>query len=214
MNDRTWELMTKHLEAGDYSIFSSQQSAPSAKVLRDTAKRLDCKFPDEFIAHASNEFGGIYIEVNEEIWPRAKEFDVGPFWSFLYGLYTFNIAKGIPDFMDLAENARQFQEDTQLKAVPFLKVIGDADVYCFDKSGKIVRYNHELNELEPESKSFFELLDYELSELAQRKKQKKALLRSAKKKFAKKKATKKKPAKKSAAKTKASPRKAPPKKKK
>ena len=213
MNDRTWELITTHLEAGDYSIFSSQQSAPSAKVLRDTAKGLGCKFPDEFIAHASNEFGGVYIEVKEEIWPRAKEFDVAPFWSFLYGLYTFNIAEGIPDFMDLAESGRQFQEDTHLKAVPFLKVIGDADVYCFDKSGKIVRYNHELNELEPESRSFFELLDYELSELAQRKKRKKALLKSTKKKSIKKKAAKKATAKKKSAPKKASKTKAPKKKK-
>lgn len=169
MSDRTWELMQKHLESGCYYIVSSQDSAPDAETLRGVFQSLGCPLPDEFLWHATNRYGGLYVEVNEDLWPRPKEFDVGPFWSFLYGLYTLNVADGIPDFMNLAEAATSFQDETGLTAVPFLKVIGDADVYCFDKKGTVVRWDHETNEIEPVGMSFFQVLDHELGELAARK---------------------------------------------
>lgn len=212
MKDRTWELMTRHLQPGDYLIVSSQDSAPSAAALNKAAKKLGCQFPDEFIAHATNKYGGLYVEVKEELWPRPQEFDVGPFWSFLYGMYTLNISAGIPEFLDLAKTARDFQKFSGLKAVPFLKIVGDNDAYCFDPAGNIVRYDHELNELEPDSRSFFELLNDELKDLAERKERKIKLLKSAKKKTAKK-PVKKKSAKKKVAK-KSAPKKPAPKKKK
>lgn len=168
MNDRTWELMQKHLDAEAFYIVSSQGSAPSEADLQRTASDLGCVFPDDFVAHSSNKYGGLYVEVREELWPRAKEFDVGPFWSFLYGLFTLNISEGIPEFMDLTANAREFQTETGLQAVPFMKIIGDADVYCFNTAGQITRYNHELSELELVDRSFFEVLDFELAELVSR----------------------------------------------
>jgi hypothetical protein len=172
MNDLTWQLMQKHLDGESFFMVSSQDSAPSETQLRRAAADLGCVFPDEFVAHASNKYGGLYVEVKEELWPRAKQADVGPFWSFLYGLFTYNIADGIPEFMDLAANAREFQAETQLPAVPFLKIIGDADVYCFAANGQIARYDHELNELEMVDRTFFDLLDYELGELVDRKERK------------------------------------------
>jgi hypothetical protein len=169
MNDRTWELMRKHLDAESFYMVSSHDSAPSNDKLLRVASELGCVFPDEFVAHASNKYGGLYVEVKEDLWPRAKELAVGPFWSFLYGLFTYNVSEGIPEFMNLAANARQFQAETSLQAVPFMKIIGDADVYCFNSTGEITRYDHELNELEAEGRSFFELLDHELGELVDRK---------------------------------------------
>ena len=171
MHDRTWELIQKHLDAESFNVMSCQESAPSVTDLRRVASDLGCVFPDEFIAHSCNEFGGLYVEVKEELWPRAKEFDVGPFWSFLYGFFTFNISEDIPEFMDLATIAREFQAETKLQAVPFMKIIGDADVYCFNATGAITRYDHELNELEEVNQEFFDLLDYELAELVDRKEQ-------------------------------------------
>lgn len=172
MNDRTWELLEKHLESGCYFIVSSQDTAPSVADLRAVAIELGCEFPDEFLAHSSNKYGGLYVEVNEDLWPRPKEFDVGPFWSFLYGLFTYNSADEIPEFMDIRANGRTFQEETGHTAVPFLKIIGDADVYCFDQTGQIVRWSHEEDILEPVNRSFFDLLDDELRELAERKERK------------------------------------------
>jgi hypothetical protein len=169
MQDRTWELLQKRLESGCYYIVSSQDSAPTESDLRAVARDLGCELPEEFIVHSTNKYGGVYVEVKEELWPRPKELDVGPFWSFLYGLYTLNIADGVPDFMNLQKNAREFQNDTEHKVIPFLKIVGDADAYCFDQRGAIVHWDHELNELEKQDKSFFEVLDFELGELAIRK---------------------------------------------
>ena len=169
MHDRTWELMQKHLDTKSFYMVSAHDSAPSEDALQLAAAEFGCVFPAEFVAHSTNQYGGLYVEVKEEFWPRPKEFDVGPFWSFLYGLFTFNLSEDIPEFMDLAANAREFQSRTGIQAVPCLKIIGDADLYCFDEDGNIAQYNHELNQLESEDRSFFELLDDELGELVQRK---------------------------------------------
>lgn len=169
MLDRTWELMQKHLEADTYYIVSSQDSAPTAEALQAIAKSFGCELPRDFIAHSTNKYGGLYVEVKEELWPRPKELDVGPFWSFLYGLYTLNAAEGIPDFLNLEVHAGEFQEETGHKAIPFMKLIGDADAYCFNERGVVVRWDHETNELEEQGESFFEALDHELGELAERK---------------------------------------------
>lgn len=172
MKDRTWELMQVHLDAESFSMMSSQDSAPNETKLRKIASGFGCILPDEFVAHSTNKYGGLYVEVKEELWPRPKEFDVGPFWSFLYGLFTYNIADEIPEFMDLARAAHEFQAETELKALPFMKIIGDVNVYCFDSVGQIVRYNHERNELEESEHSFFDFLSYELGALVNRKSKK------------------------------------------
>jgi len=161
--------MQKHLESGVYDVVCAHDSAPEESDLRRVARELGCELPDEFVVHATNSHGGLYVEVKEELWPRAKAGDVGPFWTFLTGLYTYNIADGIPEFMDLRLSAVEFQEETSFTAIPFLKIIGDADVYCFTTGGQIVRWDHELNELTPQNRSFFDLLDFELGDLAERK---------------------------------------------
>ncbi len=58
--------------------------------------------------------------------------------------------------------------------LPILKVIGDADVYCFNPAGEIRRWMHEEDIFEPFEGSFFDLLEYEFKELDGRRKRKKA----------------------------------------
>lgn len=100
MQDRTWELLQKHLETGIYDVVSAQSSAPSESELRAVADELGCPLSDEFVVHSTNQYGGLCVEVKEELWPRAEAFEVGPFWSFLYGFYTFNIAEGNREVAD------------------------------------------------------------------------------------------------------------------
>jgi hypothetical protein len=169
MQDKTWSLMEKHLEQDTYQIVSAQSNAPSVEKLSAIGAALGCAFPEQFIVHASGQYGGLYVAVKEDIWPRAKEFDVGPFWTFLYGFCTFNTAEGIPEFMDIQIITENFRNDTSLDLVPFMKLFGDASRYCFDAKGDIHLWDHGTNEAEPVEKSFFELLDYQLGELKQRK---------------------------------------------
>src|SRR3954452_1044479 len=67
------------------------------------------RLPDEFREFTMSGLGGLYMEVREEFWPRAKQYDVGPFWSFLYGIKVFGIADGIPDWLDIRVQYKEFK---------------------------------------------------------------------------------------------------------
>lgn len=169
MDDRTWSLVQKHLEAGVYRIVAAQDSAPSEDELATFGREVGCSLPEDFVAHAAGRYGGLCIEVKEELWPRPKQYDVAPFWSFLYGMYTFNIAEGIPEFMDIRAGTKALRELSNLSLVPCLKVFGDANRYCFNEEGRLGLWDHETNEVYYDSGSFFDVLDHELSELQKRK---------------------------------------------
>ena len=74
---------------------------------------------------------------------------------------------------------REFKEATQTVLVPFLKVIGDADVYCFDEIQKIRRWDHETGEAKMIEKTFTEVFTYEVAELRKRKDRKLAERKTA-----------------------------------
>ncbi len=56
--------------------------------------------------------------------------------------------------------------------LPFLKVIGDADVYCFDAEGRVQQWSHEEDTFESYDGNFFDVLRYEFLELEDRRKRK------------------------------------------
>lgn len=170
-------LLEKHLESGAYTICACGEDCPSEKDIKEFEKQIGYKLPDDFRDFSFSTLGGIYVEVKEEIWPRAKQYDVGPFWSFLYGLYVYGFADDIPEWMDIRKAVDDFRAETESNYTPFMKIVGDADIYCFGEDKKIYRWSHETFELEHIDKSFLDLLDYELSELEDRKEKKKAQLR-------------------------------------
>jgi hypothetical protein len=171
--DQTKNILDKYLDE-DFACFACGDDAPSEPVMVNLAARLGVQFPDEFIQHSTSEWGGIYIEVKEEVWPRPAPYEVGPFWSFLYAIFIYGTSAEIPDWMNLELAADDFRTDTGHQVVPFLKIIGDADVYCFDANGNIVRWDHETDEFEKINKSFFALLDDEVRKLKERKERKKS----------------------------------------
>jgi hypothetical protein len=140
-----------------------------ARTGRAIGKRYGVAYPEEFVAQLSGRFPGIYVEVKEDVWPRPKLYDVGPFWSFLYALHTFTPSPESEDWMRLDIAAEQFQEKTGIVAAPVLKIVGNPDMYCVDAEGKIVHYDHELNEVKPENRTFWELFDWQVAELKDRK---------------------------------------------
>jgi len=70
--------------------------------------------------------------------------------------------------------ARGFQKGSGLRCVPILQVVGDANFYCVDANGSIVRYDHETNELSAENGDFWSIFEREVAELKSRKVRKKA----------------------------------------
>jgi len=183
MEDKTWELLDSNLD-GDFRVLPMAPNKSSEEDVSDVEVRLGIKFPEEYKVHLLGNGDvvlgnrGIYIEVKEAVWERPKAFDVGPFWSFLYGLHTYTASKESEDWMRLEVVGKEFFANTGIKAVPILKVIGDADLYCVNESSLISIYRHEENKIEPTDMTFWEVLEFELKELKERKNRKITLAQS------------------------------------
>jgi hypothetical protein len=156
-----------------FQVVACQGHEPSDADVAAFETDVGFRLPGEFRDFTMSGLGGLYMEVREELWPRAKAYDVGPFWSFLYAIKVFGIAEGIPDWLDIREQYKQFQAEGFPDLVPFLQLVGDADKYCFDSAGQIIRWSHE----DPERRdgvdlSFSDLLMREIRELETRQQQK------------------------------------------
>ena len=177
MKDRTIELLEAYLDE-DLQVFPMAPNKSSARDIKDVEIKLGIQFPEEYKIHllgsGDEVIGnrGIYVEVLETIWQRPNVLDVGPFWSFLYGLHTYTASKQSEEWMRLEVAGKEFFENTGIKAVPILKIVGDADLYCVDENSKIGMYRHEENNIETLNMNFWEVLDYELRELKDRKQRK------------------------------------------
>jgi hypothetical protein len=177
MEDKTLEILGKYLDK-DFTVMPLARDKATITDIEYIENLFQIKFPDEYTAHLLAEDAevlaerGLYIEAKEEIWPRPKQYGVGPSWSFLYGLHTFTPSKESEDWMRLEFAGKQFSEKTGIKAVPILNIIGDANVYCINEKGKIVRYDHEKNKLEEANMNFWELLEKEIGALKERKEMK------------------------------------------
>lgn len=168
VKDQTDEILRRHLDR-DFNCVAGLDDAPTKHQLREVARKYGCKLPKDFVAHSTGKLGSIYIEVKEELWPRPKAYDVGPFWSFLYAIFVYGLSPKAPQWMNLDLAAAEFLEATGHSLIPCLKRVSDPDIYLFDTRGEIVRWSHEGDELRPFDGSFFKLLDLELGELRERK---------------------------------------------
>lgn len=169
--DETETILGRHLDR-DFRVYpmaDSQQTMPQVEAI---SRRHGIRYPVEYVAHLCGRFPGIYVEVKEEVWPRPKLYDVGPFWTFLYGLHTYTPTVDSDPWMRLDDSAKSFQSETGLCAAPILKIFNDADLFCVDAHGHIVQFIHETNELKPTNLTFWQLFEREVRELRTRKDQK------------------------------------------
>ena len=156
-----------------YKVIAQQGAEPSKADVAAFESRIGFSFPAEFREFAVHPLGGLYMAVREELWPRAHAHEVGEFWSFLYGLIVYSLSPQAPDWLQMSIAWRSMSDDGYPQLVPFLKVIGDPDPYCFTRDEKIVRWRHEKpSEPEEVSQSFPQVLMFEIRELEQRKERK------------------------------------------
>lgn len=157
-------------DKGSFAVFAVQGNEPSeadiAAFERDIA---GFTLPEEFRDFTMSALGGLYMEVHEDLWPRPEAFEVGPFWSFLYGLQVYGIADDVPDWLDIRVETQRFHDDGITDLVPFFRVVGDADRWCFDATGRIVGWHHDdPDERTVEDIAFGDLVLREIHELEQR----------------------------------------------
>ena len=108
------------------------------------------------------------------MWPRPEENNIGPFWSFLYGLYVHGFGKDIPEFMDIRTATADFRAETNTNYVPCLCVLTDPDLFCFDEKGRVRQWDHETGKALIVEGTFTELFAREIADLRKRKDRKKA----------------------------------------
>ena len=152
-----------------FNVVACQGNEPSEADVGAFERQCGFRLPADFRTFTMSPLGGLYMEVNEELWPRPEEFAVGPFWSFLYALKVFGIAEGIPEWLDIRVQFAELRDEGIEGLVPFLQRQGDADCYCFDSRGRIVQWQHE----EPEERAvvdstFPDLLMKEIRDLEDR----------------------------------------------
>jgi hypothetical protein len=153
-----------------FSVVTCQGNEPHEADIAVFEEDVGFRLPDEFREFTMSPLGGLYMEVREELWPRPKLYNVGPLWSFLYAITVFGIAEGIPEWLDIREQYKEFKAEGSADLVPFLQLVGDADKYCFDSAGRIIRWSHEESESREEDPvTFSELLLREIHELEERK---------------------------------------------
>jgi len=163
------ETYFRNYDKTAYSLFTQRGSEPTAKQLEAFEAEIGYRLPDEFREFALHPLGAFYIEVKEEIWPSAKEGEVGPFWTFLRALYVYSLSDEAPAWMQIKKATKRFRDEWQKPYVPFLKIETNADPYCFTPEGKIVIHGHETPD-EPEQidMTFSQVVMKELQELERR----------------------------------------------
>ncbi len=171
--DKTEDIINLIWNRDEYYLVAAGKDAPPKKKVMEIAARYGVCLPRDYLVHVTGQWGSPYLEVREHVWPRHKAGDVGPFWSFLYGLFVYAYSEKAPDWMQIGPAADKFEKIGH-KILPILKVIGDADVYCLNAEGNIQRWMHEGDLFEPFEGTFFDLLEYEFKELDSRRKRKKA----------------------------------------
>jgi hypothetical protein len=153
----------------DFSLFACGENPPSIQAIKEFENTFTITLPKDFRVFSMSRLGGIYIEAKESVWPKPKPYEVGPFWSFLYGIAVYGFAAGIPEFMDIRRQTTEFREFTQTKHVPFMKIMGDANVYCFDETGSISQWDHETGGFDSVTMNFLQVFEVEVKALAERK---------------------------------------------
>jgi hypothetical protein len=163
----------RHYDRSSFEVFACQGNEPSEDDIVAFEATIGFPLPSDFREFTMSPLGGLYMAVKEELWPRPQLYDVGPFWSFLYGLKVFGIAEGIPDVLDIRIATAEMRSEGFSDIVPFLQRIGDADKYCFNEAGRIIYWSHEVPEQrELVAETFPELLHREIKDLEIRKEQK------------------------------------------
>ncbi len=166
-----YEYFSTYAQAtSDYEVFSARGSEATEADIRAFETENEFQLSEEFREFSKSYLGGLCMFAKEEIWPAPKQGDVGAFWTFLRGLMVFGFSPDAPDELSIHKRLIEFRERFGAHdLVPFLKLYGTADRYCFDRRGQIVEFMHDdVTNPRVVDSSFSDLLMHEIRELEAR----------------------------------------------
>ncbi len=82
----------RNYDKNNYHVVSCMGNQPSERDIKKFEDQYKIKLPADFREFTMSPLGGLFMDVREEIWPQAKAFEVGPFWSFCRGIIVYGIA--------------------------------------------------------------------------------------------------------------------------
>ena len=160
---------------GDYFVMAAPVP-PSVDVVRAFAAEAGVVFPEDYVAFATSTLSGMDLTVKEEVWPAPTEFEVGEAWTFMRGLTLYGLAEGTPDWIDqrrATEGLSSYVDNlAEEPLVPFLKIYSNPNVWCFTRTGSIVRLWPGASEPEEIEESFYDVVRAEITNLHERKRRK------------------------------------------
>lgn len=156
------------IDTSSYQYWCSQSKSPTAAQAQAFFENMGFCLPADFCEFTTSRLDGLHIEVREDVWPRRKG---GKHWWFLYGISVFGLGSDIPDWLDLRHQYELFKSNaaSDQDLLPFMRVVSDADRYCFTREGEVVHWNHETRTAKVVDEVFSVCLLRELLELEQRK---------------------------------------------
>ena len=164
-HQRIWEILDP-VDGDHFEVVAAP--APDAEAIASLEAAAGFPLPAAFAAFCQRT-NGLCVMAREEAWPHAKEFEVGPAWTFWRGLVLLGIdAPELPEWASISAQQRQLAEAGLSGILPVLKIVGDGSrIWGVDQAGTVVVID-DLTEPEPLDGDLTDLYAEQIADLMQR----------------------------------------------
>lgn len=164
-HERIWEILDP-VETQYFEVVAAP--APDAESIAGLEAAVGFPLPAAFAAFCQRT-NGLCVMAREGVWPRAKEFEVGPAWTFWRGLVLLGIdAPELPEWASISAQQRQLAEAGLPGILPVLKIVGDGSrIWGVDQAGTLVVID-DMTDPEPLGGDLTDLYAEQIAELMRR----------------------------------------------
>ena len=164
-HERIWEILDP-VETQYFEVVAAP--APDAESIAGLEAAVGFPLPAAFAAFCQRT-NGLCVMAREDVWPRAKEFEVGPAWTFWRGLVLLGIdAPELPEWASISAQQRQLAEAGLPGILPVLKIVGDGSrIWGVDQAGTLVVID-DMTDPEPLGGDLTDLYAEQIAELMRR----------------------------------------------
>ncbi|PTX97595.1 hypothetical protein DB346_21645 [Verrucomicrobia bacterium LW23] len=183
----TLDAITTFLQAmaKRFVIVESSAAPAMGEQIADVEALLGVKFQPHYRDFLTT-FGGLEVEARPSFWPPDDSTIALPRWATIRGLRVYGVGDAVPMELKIVTATQEHFRlvpagsdagstpvatgestavGTQRGIAPFLQMIGQKDLYCFNADGDIGVWCYETHSLETIDEDFTELLARELRAL-------------------------------------------------